>query len=131
VASESTCYRILREADEPHHRSRPPRPRGAPPRLVARAPCEVWTGAIRWLPGPVKGLCLYRYLTVDLSSRKLVGWEVYEPESAHYAAEVVRGAVLAEQCLDQPLVLHADNGSPMKGETLLETLYRLGASHLI
>jgi hypothetical protein len=34
--------------------------------------------------------------------------------------------VLAEGCVDQPLVLHADNGSPMKGETLLETLYRLG-----
>jgi transposase InsO family protein len=51
---------------------------------------------------------------------------VYECESATYAAEVVRRAVLAEQCLDQPVVLHADNGSPMTGETLLETLYRLG-----
>lgn len=57
---------------------------------------------------------------------KIVGWEVYERESAAYAAEVVRRAVLAEGCIDQPLVLHADNGSPMKGETLLETLYRLG-----
>ena len=26
----------------------------------------------------------------------------------------------------QPLVLHSDNGSPMKGATLLETLYSLG-----
>ena len=59
---------------------------------------------------------------------KIVGWEVYECESADYAAAVVRRAVLAEQCIDQPLVLHADNGSPMKGETLLETLYRLGIS---
>jgi transposase InsO family protein len=57
-----------------------------------------------------------------------VGWEVYECESATYAAEVVRRAVLAEQVIDQPVVLHADNGSPMKGETLLETLYRLGIS---
>jgi len=28
--------------------------------------------------------------------------------------------------VDRPLVLHADNGSPLKGETWLETRYRLG-----
>lgn len=128
MASESSFYRILREADEHHHRgrSRPPRPAAKPPRLVARAPNEVWTWDISWLPGPVKGLFFYLYLIVDLYSRKIVGWEVYARESAEYAAEVVRRAVLAEGCVDQPLVLHADNGSPMKGETLLETLYRLG-----
>lgn len=130
VASESSFYRILREASEQHHRgrSRPPRPRGEPPRLVARAPCEVWSWDISWLPGPVKGLFFYLYLIVDLYSRKIVGWEVYERESADYAAEVVRRAVLAERCIDRPLVLHADNGSPMKGETLLATVYRLGIS---
>lgn len=130
MASEATFYRLLRQADEQHPRgpSRPPRPRGEPPRLVARAPCQVWTWDISWLPGPVKGLFFYLYLIVDLYSRKIVGWEVYERESAQYAAEVVRRAVVAEQCIDQPLVLHADNGSPMKGETLLETLYRLGIS---
>src|ERR671915_196508 len=129
-ASESSFYRILREADEHHHRgrSRPPRPAAEPPRLVARAPNEVWTWDISWLPGPVKGLFFYLYLIVDLYSRKIVGWEVYARESAEYAAEVVRRAVLAEGCVDQPPVLHADNGSPMKGETLLETLYRLGVA---
>ena len=121
MASESSFYRILREADEHHHRGR-----RRPPRLMARAPNEVWTWDISWLPGPVKGLFFYLYLIVDLYSRKIVGWEVYARESAEYAAEVVRRAVLAEGCIDQPLVLHADNGSPMRGETLLETLYRLG-----
>ena len=121
MAWESSFYRILREADEHHHRGR-----RRPPRLMARAPNEVWTWDISWLPGPVKGLFFYLYLIVDLYSRKIVGWEVYARESAEYAAEVVRRAVLAEGCIDQPLVLHADNGSPMKGETLLETLYRLG-----
>jgi putative transposase len=103
-----------------------PRPAAEPPRLVARAPNEGWTWDISWLPGPVKGLFFYLYLIVDLYSRKIVGWEFYVCESAEYAAEVVRRAVLAEGCVDQPLVLHADNGRPMKGETLLETLYRLG-----
>lgn len=128
LASESSFYRILRQADEQHHRgrSRAPRPPAQPPRLVARAPNEVWTWDISWLPGPVKGLFFYLYLILDLYSRKIVGWEVYEQELTEYAAELVRRTVLAERCLDRPLVLHADNGSPMKGETLLATLYRLG-----
>jgi putative transposase len=86
----------------------------------------VWTWDISWLPGPVKGLFFYLYLILDLYSRKIVGWEVYAGESATHAAAVVSRAVLSERCIDQPLVLHADNGSPMKGETLLETRYRLG-----
>jgi transposase InsO family protein len=86
----------------------------------------VWTWEISWLPGPVKGLFFSLYLILDLYSRKIVGWEVYAWESAEHAAAVVSRAVLSERCIDQPLVLHADNGSPMKGETWLETLYRLG-----
>lgn len=128
LASESSFYRLLRAADEQHHRGRgrQPRPPVQPPRLVARAPNHVWTWDISWLPGPVKGLFFYLYLILDLYSRKIVGWEVYPCESAAHAAEVVSRTVLSERCIDQPLVLHADNGSPMKGETLLETLYRLG-----
>jgi transposase InsO family protein len=49
-------------------------------------------------------LFFYLYLIMDLYSRKIVGWEVYECESAAYAAEVVRRAVLAEGCIDHPLV---------------------------
>ena len=84
IASASSCYRIRREADEPHHRGRrrPARPAGEPPRLGAKAPGEVWTGDSSWVPGPVKGLFFYRYLILDLYSRKIVGWEVYECESA-------------------------------------------------
>ena len=128
LASESSFYRLLRAADEQHHRGRGrrPRPPAEPPRLVARAPNQVWTWDISWLPGPVKGLFFYLYRILDLYSRNIVGWEGYESESADAAAEVVRRAVLAERGVDHPLVLHADNGSPMKGETLLETLYRLG-----
>ena len=86
---------------------------------MAHGPNEVWTWDISWLPGPAKGLFFYLYLILDLYSRKIVGWEIYESESADYAAEVVRRAVLAERCVDQPLVLHADNGSPMRSATLL------------
>lgn len=84
IASESSFYRILRQAEEQHHRgrARTPRPAAEPPRLCARAPCQVWTWDISWLPGPVKGLFFYLSLILDLYSRKIVGWEVYECESA-------------------------------------------------
>ena len=68
----------------------------------------------------------YLYLIVDIFSRKIVGWEVHERESADLAAILIRQAVLAEGCFMQPLVLHADNGSPMKGATMKTTMEKLG-----
>ncbi len=44
------------------------------------------------------------------------------------AARLVHKACLAEDIAAQPLVLHSDNGSPMKGATMLETLHRLGVT---
>ncbi len=128
LASESSFYRILREADEQHHRgrTRAPRQPALPPSHCARGPCEVWSWDITWLPGPVRGLFFYLYLILDVYSRKIVGFEVYERESAELGAWVVRRAVLAEGCIDKPLVLHADNGSPQKGSTLRATLAALG-----
>jgi putative transposase len=56
-----------------------------------------------------------------------VAWDIWEEESAALASELVRRAVLSEGLTKKnPLVLHSDNGSPMKGATLLEMLYKLG-----
>jgi putative transposase len=128
LASESSFYRILRKADEQHARGRARAPQKARPPVshCAKGPCEVWSWDITWLPGPARGLFFYLYLIIDLYSRKIVGWEVHERESAEYAAGVVRRAVLAEGCVDKPLVLHADNGSPQKGSALRATLEALG-----
>jgi transposase InsO family protein len=68
----------------------------------------------------------YLYLIVDIFSRKIVGWEVHERESADHAAVLIRKSVLAEGCIARPLVLHADNGSPMKGATMKTTMEKLG-----
>jgi transposase InsO family protein len=78
------------------------------------------------MPGPVAGMFFYLYLIVDIFSRKIVGWEVHERESADLVANLIRQAVLAEGCFMQPLVLHADNGSPMKGATMKTTMEKLG-----
>lgn len=128
LASESTFYRVLRQADEQHHRGRSRRPQrhNVPASHCATGPCEVWSWDITYLAGPVRGLFYYLYLILDIYSRKIVGWEVFERESAEHAAKVIRRAVLAEGCTGTPLVLHADNGSPMKGATLRVTMQQLG-----
>jgi transposase InsO family protein len=74
----------------------------------------------------VAGTFFYLYLIIDIFSRKIVGWEVHERETAELAAEVLKRAVWAEGCVVNPLVLHADNGSPMKGATMKVTMERLG-----
>jgi len=128
LASESSFYRFLRADGQQHHRGRakPPMRRKPPTSYKASAPCEVWTWDITWMPGPALGMFFYLYLIVDIFSRKIVGWEVHERESADLAAILIRQAVLAEGCFMQPLVLHADNGSPMKGATMKTTMEKLG-----
>jgi transposase InsO family protein len=74
----------------------------------------------------VRGAFFYLYLIMDLYSRKIVGWEVYPGESAAQAARVFHKAHLREGVGTDSLVLHSDNGAPMKGATMLATLQRLG-----
>lgn len=68
------------------------------------------------------------YLIVDIYSRKIVGDEVHLSETGELAGEVVEKACWREHLAaqDKPLVLHSDNGSPMKAATFLEKLYDLG-----
>lgn len=127
IASESSFYRVLREEGELAHRghSRPRKSR-KPDEHVARAPNEVWSWDITYLRGPVRGTFFFLYLAVDIFSRKIVGWRVEAEESTTFASELVSCAVDAEGADPQRLVLHADNGGPMKGSTMLATLQRLG-----
>ncbi len=128
LASESSFYRILRAEGQQHHRgrARPPVRRNPPASYKASAPCDVRTWDITWMPGPVAGMFFHLYLIVDIFSRKIVGWEVHERESAELAAAPIRQAVQAEGCITRPRVLHADNGSPMKGATMKVTMEKLG-----
>lgn len=127
IASESSYYRILRGAAQLAHRgrSKPPACR-RPDALKADAPNQLWSWDITYLPSTIRGLFYYLYMVMDIYSRKIVGWEVFETESADHAAALIRRAYLREGVCGQPLVLHADNGSPMKGATMLSTLQKLG-----
>jgi len=127
IASESSFYRVMREEKLQHHRgkSKKPIPR-VPESHVATAPNQVWTWDITWLNGPVLGLYYRLYLIIDLFSRKIVGWEVWEKETAIYAEKLIKKAVIREKIQGRPLVLHSDNGSPMKAATFQATLEALG-----
>ena len=51
-----------------------------------------WQGALArpysWLAGPVIGVFYYLYFVMDLYSRKIVGYEVYESQSSENLAKV-------------------------------------------
>ena len=127
VASESTMYRILREEKQLTHRGRSrPREYRRPAPRVASAPGQVWTWDITYLRSPIRGVFFYLYLIMDVWSRKIVGWNVQEQELAELAAPLFEKTYRSEGIENGVLVLHADNGGPMKGGTMLSTLQRLG-----
>lgn len=127
IASESTIYRLLRSRKLLEHRGKASAPRHSRPVPVdAEAPNQIWCWDITYLSTTVKGLFFYLYLFLDVYSRKIVGWEVYENESTEYASITFTRAYIREGVCARPLMLHSDNGSPMKGATMLGTLQRLG-----
>ena len=132
LASESTIYRILREKGQQHHRGRAKEPVRRPPAShSAAAPNQIWTWDITWLKAPVRGMYYYLYMIVDIYSRCIVGWEVHEEETGECARELITKAYIKQALWrsDSPLILHSDNGSPMKASTFRATLERLGISN--
>jgi len=127
VASESSFYRVLHESGLMTHRSHVrPATHRKPNEHVATGPRQVWTWDITYLRASVRGTFHYLYLVLDIWSRKVVAWEVHVDESMDLAAALADKAYVAENVTPGSLVLHADNGGPMKGATMLATLQRLG-----
>ncbi len=124
IASERTFYRVLADNNLNKRRSRtkPPKKRARPVHTAVK-PGDIWTLDITWLNGPARGIYYYAYVIIDLYSRKIVGWEVYESESSEQLKKVVKRAMAREDMT--PKVIHSDNGSPMKGWSLVEYLYEL------
>jgi transposase InsO family protein len=127
LGSESTFYRVLREAGEatPRGRARPATPRPVATH-TATGPNQVWSWDITYLPTRVRGMFFYLYMVVDIWSRQIMGWAVHECERSELAADLIRGACEAAGVRPGTLVIHSDNGAPMRGSTLLATMERLG-----
>lgn len=127
IASEATFYRILRAEKLLAHRGKPTeRTYHRPQAYTATGPNQVWSWDITYLRAAARGRFYYLYLVVDIWSRKIIGWSVHESEDSELAATLIQNAAMREQVDPGELVLHSDNGGPMKGATMLATLQWLG-----
>jgi transposase InsO family protein len=130
IASESTFYRILRRERQLGHRqeTRPAKERGKPEALEATGPNQIYSWDITYLPSTVKGLYFYLYLFLDIYSRKIVGWQIFEEESSDWASEILCEIAWREGIEPNRVTLHSDNGGPMKGMTMLAMMETLGVA---
>jgi putative transposase len=130
IASESSFYRVLRAHGQINRRGRaqPPRTSRPPTTHIASGPTEVWCWDLTFLPSQVQGHWFYLYLILDLYSRKIVGFEVHDTDSADHAAHLARRTALAEgvHAMSPRPVLHGDNGATLKATTVLAMLHWLG-----
>jgi transposase InsO family protein len=128
LASESTMYRLQRR-----HGLRTTRRTTARAHLTractvhqATGPNQVWSWDITWLPTTVRGAYLYLYLIMDVWSRRIVGWQIAERETADIAAALITRTCSQGKVDSHRLVLHSDNGKAMRGSTMILTLQWLG-----
>lgn len=128
IASESTFYRVLKAEKMLQYRGaeKPKKPRSKPRALHATQPNQLFSWDITYLPSEVKGIYFYLYMFIDIFSRKVVGWQVFENESSALAGEVMKDICAREKIGQNQVILHSDNGSPMKGSSMLATLQALG-----
>ena len=131
LASESSFYRILKAANQLTHRgtinikTKIKKVR----HFTATKPNCVWSWDITYCPSRIIGQHYYLYMFEDVYSRKIVGSEVYEHENGEHAAALVERSVWSEKCVKKQLVLHSDNGGPMKSITLKAKLQELGVEN--
>jgi putative transposase len=128
LASESTMYRLQRRHGMRRANRQTERRYVTRSSKVHRASGanQVWSWDITWLPTVVRGRFVYLYLVMDVWSRRIVGWTVAERESPDIAAELIQRVCRDGDIDPRGLVLHSDNGKPMRGATMVSTLQWLG-----
>jgi putative transposase len=128
LASESTMYRVQRRHGLRTKKPATSRTHVSRACTVHRAsrPNQVWSWDITWLPTTVRGVYLHLYLVMDVWSRRIVGWRIADSESADMAAALITQACADGNVDPRGLILHSDNGTPMRGSTMISTLQWLG-----
>ena len=127
LASESTFYRVLKEQKMLTHRqASKPAVSHSPKEHLATGSCQVWSWDITYLKTSVRGTFFYLYMIVDVWSRKIIAAQVFAEESMDHSSMLLAHACRIHDVQREELVLHADNGGPMKGATMLATLHKLG-----
>ncbi|MFN3713667.1 MAG: IS3 family transposase [Alcanivoracaceae bacterium] len=127
LCSVRTMHRILQtsQAHGERRHQRPPQ-NHAMPRLVARAPNEVWTWDITKLTTQRRGEYLNLYVVIDLFSRYIVAWMISLKENSALAKQLMNESI-ARYGL-QRLTIHQDRGAPMIAQCYLDLMGELGAT---
>lgn len=130
IGSESTFYRVLKNAGQLTNRTRTQldRKHSKPAPQLATKPNELWSWDISYLPTKTRGQHYYLYLIVDIFSRKIVGADVYEQELGELAADFLQRTIWREKCVNAGTVLHSDNGAPMRSFTMQAKMRDLGVA---
>jgi putative transposase len=125
LCSQSTMYRILREAGGVRERRRQAtHPARTRPELVATGPGQVWSWDITKLHGPAPGIYYDLYVILDIYSRYVPGFLVAPTETGELAAAFIEQTIAAQGA--PPRVVHADRGTSMTSKPVALLLADLG-----
>lgn len=127
IGSERSIYRVLKEHNQLTHRGPGKKAeKRIRPCHTATGPGQLMSWDITYLRTNIRGIFFYLYLVIDVWSRKIVTWEVHAEESSELSAAMLDR--LSHSMNMNGTVLHADNGGPMKGATMLMKLHDLGVT---
>jgi len=91
LASESSCYRVLKTEHLLAHRGRAtPAHRARPRAYEVTAPRTLFSWDITYLLSQILGQYFYLYVFLDVFSRKIVGAEVHAEESMAHSSRLPR-----------------------------------------
>lgn len=128
IGSESTIYRELKRVGQLAKRGRAKARQKRKPPTTHRSTAinQVCMMDITWLPSRVKGQFYYLYMVEDLFSRYGVHWEVFAEENSDHTCQIIEQSVWREKCSLHPPILHRDNGSVLKSQSVMQKLHDLG-----
>jgi len=126
LASPSTFVRVVKERGVQRKSGASRAQNAKRPELVATAPGQVWCWDITWLDALIKGTYFYLYMAIDMYSRKVVAWEVFAKEDGTLARDLFAQALEDEGIPPGQIMIHADNGKPMKSKKLRSLFDDLG-----
>ncbi len=129
LGSLSTFHRILRadHAQGDRRMQRAPQ-HHAIPRLLARAPNEVWTWDITKLATVQRGEYLSLYVVLDLYSRYALAWMISRKENSALAQQLMTEAIARYDIALSSLTIHQDRGSPMIARGYLDLMAEFGVT---
>lgn len=117
LCSWISLYRILGEGKFVKDRSGTKARRPSPPKPhghIAYAPLEVLCWDITYIKTDCKGRYVYLYTVEDVYSRYILGREIFYEQDAARAKEFLQGVFDKWNLKGTEVVLHSDNGTPMK-----------------